>query len=886
MKIKALRLKQFGCFDGPVRIENFSGKLDVLVGHNELGKSTVLDALKVVFSEKHSTGGGPKTALGPRIPYAGGAPVIEVDFDTGGNSYRLRKQFKSQKMAELKLRGDGRIVARNDEVEDELEQLFGAASGGREKTGLLWLSQGDALQPVSLTDPQSDVLKSLIERGVEDVGGGARSRRMLEMVRSDLAALVTPGRDQPKGEYKLAIEEHGHAAEALAAAKIALGEAEGHKSQLDKAEAELQARTAPEIVERLEKTVEIARKTRDEAREASVKLAGARERMERLALSLDRAQKQRIELAGAVERFAELGPDIENGTKAHEAASSSIEDARREIAELEEKLIRIREREASLRQEMQAADARERQDALTARRDELMRKRESALTETALVAKIDGRLRELAPPSEETLGGIERETAAIASLEDRLDKGLTRIRLRYQKGGEGRIHHGDHALEDGTELDVVRQVTLDIEGIGQIEVDPGPMPDVQDVQGDIEAHRSALDDLLGAAGADDPATARSRFEEGRNLVMERHGVAARLESAAPDGIEAVEAKLTQLDDELRQLEDGAPQLADVSGVRPRDEIRAEMDAVSRDGIKLDDAFRAAHKRRSDGEGALGRIEEQLRNSQAEFDKLKKQLPDDEERGRELLRLESLVAGENEALVKARAAVETYETSVPDAERRALIETDFKQAQSGLAAHLSSVQALKEEIARLRGILAHDRVEDVAAEIQRLEEEERGLSERVQKFKSDIQAMRKLQSALELAMDDVRSAYFQPVVKRIAPYFGVVFPDAGFNLDDRFAIADVERRGQREDLGRLSAGTREQISVLVRLGYARLLSDRKASTPLILDDALVFSDDDRLQSLFKVFGDAAEHHQVFMLTCRAKSFEGLGGHRLELEAGEF
>ena len=92
MKIKALRVAQFGCFDGPVRVENFSGGLGVLAGPNELGKSTLLDALMAVFTEKHSTR-STTTALGRRVPYAGGAPRIEVDFSVGDTSYRLRKQF-------------------------------------------------------------------------------------------------------------------------------------------------------------------------------------------------------------------------------------------------------------------------------------------------------------------------------------------------------------------------------------------------------------------------------------------------------------------------------------------------------------------------------------------------------------------------------------------------------------------------------------------------------------------------------------------------------------------------------------------------------------------------------------------------------------------------
>ena len=83
------------------------------------------------------------------------------------------------------------------------------------------------------------------------------------------------------------------------------------------------------------------------------------------------------------------------------------------------------------------------------------------------------------------------------------------------------------------------------------------------------------------------------------------------------------------------------------------------------------------------------------------------------------------------------------------------------------------------------------------------------------------------------------------------------------------------------LGRLSDGTREQIAVLVRLGLARLLADTGEPLPLILDDALVFSDDERIVAAFSALRAASAHHQVIVLTCRAKAFEALGGARLAL-----
>jgi uncharacterized protein YhaN len=52
---------------------------------------------------------------------------------------------------------------------------------------------------------------------------------------------------------------------------------------------------------------------------------------------------------------------------------------------------------------------------------------------------------------------------------------------------------------------------------------------------------------------------------------------------------------------------------------------------------------------------------------------------------------------------------------------------------------------------------------------------------------------------------------------------------------------------------------------------------------VLDDALVFSDDERIARMFAILERAAERLQIVVLTCRERLFEGLGGKRLHLES---
>ena len=85
----------------------------------------------------------------------------------------------------------------------------------------------------------------------------------------------------------------------------------------------------------------------------------------------------------------------------------------------------------------------------------------------------------------------------------------------------------------------------------------------------------------------------------------------------------------------------------------------------------------------------------------------------------------------------------------------------------------------------------------------------------------------------------------------------------------------------ELFGRLSHGTQEQIAVLVRLAMGAMIAEKGHDVPIILDDALVFSDDARIEQMFDAINRAGRNQQVIVLTCRARSFASLGGNQLRI-----
>lgn len=85
-----------------------------------------------------------------------------------------------------------------------------------------------------------------------------------------------------------------------------------------------------------------------------------------------------------------------------------------------------------------------------------------------------------------------------------------------------------------------------------------------------------------------------------------------------------------------------------------------------------------------------------------------------------------------------------------------------------------------------------------------------------------------------------------------------------------------KNGYQEPFNQLSIGTREQISVITRLAFADLLTEiGSQSPPVILDDALVYSDDDRFEKMTKIISKSAQKYQIIILTCRPTLYADLG-----------
>ena len=156
-------------------------------------------------------------------------------------------------------------------------------------------------------------------------------------------------------------------------------------------------------------------------------------------------------------------------------------------------------------------------------------------------------------------------------------------------------------------------------------------------------------------------------------------------------------------------------------------------------------------------------------------------------------------------------------------------------------------------------------------------------DRAARFAHEAAGLTLLVEALRAKRGAAQEAYFGPVQQELAPLLNLLHADAALSFDPSSLLPQgMARAGADETMEMLSGGTQEQIAILTRLAFARLFARQGKPMPVILDDALVYSDDSRIAAMFTALHRVATDQQVIVFSCRQMAFSGLGGTRPKVE----
>ncbi len=147
-------------------------------------------------------------------------------------------------------------------------------------------------------------------------------------------------------------------------------------------------------------------------------------------------------------------------------------------------------------------------------------------------------------------------------------------------------------------------------------------------------------------------------------------------------------------------------------------------------------------------------------------------------------------------------------------------------------------------------------------------------------------MTRLQAALNAERNAARDTYLGPVQEELTPLLSILHQDAPLSFDSENLLPTGLMRDQAEEsLEDLSGGTKEQIAILTRMAFARLFARQRRHMPIVLDDALVYSGDDRIIKMFTALRGVAQDQQILVFSGRQLAFQDLGGARPQIEISE-
>lgn len=878
MKLTKLRLAQIRQFRGTLEIPIFEPGLNIFWGPNEAGKSTVVRAIRAAYLERYKS--GVIDDLLPRGETASTcSPTIEVHFSSGDKAHVLSKTFFHKKRCSYSCAGK---AYEGDEAEDAVAALlgFGFALKGASKAanwgipGLLWIQQGDGHHLADPVDHARDYLRTALELTVSAVASTAGDD-LLARLKAERALLLTPETGKPRGAYLDAVNKVA----ALDAEIAALdGQIGTYHADVDRL-ATLRAEQAQEAAAR----PWVAFRTRLEGARAAL---GASQQLQTRLKPLVEAEKNLTTssrlLAEQLQGYVQLREAMNGRGEALARAQAARESAETSVASWDAKLAEARRAVDTAAAVVAAATVEDGRAALLQQLDmaNAERDRLSGVVEHA-VAQAEALARHTADAAANALAsdGVQRMDAILLALRElEIQRRAVATAIAFDLRPGMQVTLDGRAVDRSSEHRISAAASIEIAGVGRIGIVPG-QSDAAELAAQVEAKKLELSKTLAALGARTFEEVRLRQERHRIATAEASTAKQLLDLTAPKGVETVRAALaaagSAADNAQKQLQALAPM--PVAPLPSLAEAKTSLQFAQQ-------ALQALAEQKAAAAQALAGARASEHAASDECAKARTAVGEVQQSSREAETQGQLVL-ERAKLEETRASLGDLRQLIKQA-RPEELDLEVKRLQASLDALQTAHQQRAVQISNLEGAL-----EQVGAN---------GLEDRRADLEATRQAQTRRRDELKLRanglqllvqrMEDKRQALTRrlqaPLQARLDHYLRLVFPGSSISLREDLTPGDLVRGAGANDtaaFGQLSYGAQEQTALISRLAYADLLKEAGKPTLIILDDALVHSDAQRLEHMQRILYDAAQRHQVLLFTCQRERWTGLGVAARELRS---
>ncbi|MEY8015176.1 AAA family ATPase [Mycobacterium servetii] len=847
----------------------------VVCGANEIGKSSMIEALDLLLECRDRSTKKEVKQVKPTNSDVGSE--VSAEISCGPYRFVYRKRFHKKCETELAVLTPRREQLTGDEAHERVTAMLAETVDAD-----LWRAQrvlqsaSTAAVNLSGCDALSRALDVAAAHSGADAALSGTEPLLVERIDTEYGRYFTPT-GRPTGEWATAISRRDKAEAAVAECAAAVAEVDERVRR----HADLTEQVAELSQERMAAGRRLAA-----ARDAADRVAELTGQAREAGLVAAAAGATRDAAAAAHEGRVRLLSEIASRT----ATVSAAEAAAREAAEAQAVA-----REAagaadaaaeaatqSLLDLQRRVDAARRTVAGLAEREEADRLRARLAKIEALQADRDRTCAQLSAVAvtEQVLGRIEDAAAAV----DRIGAQLTLISaaVEFTAAADVELSTGDQRVSlsagETWSITATGPTIVEVPGVLSARVTPGAA--ALDLRAEHAAAQHELSAALATGAVADLAGARSEGRRRRELESGRDRLNATLAGlCGDDDVDHLRERLTQL---CAARQDGAVLLA-----IDADAARAELDSAERARAAANTACETA---REAAAAARARLNESVMQATVLLNKSEAQRAELAAAAERLARErassgdEDLAAAAQATLVAARAAeqrvaelAEQLAAAAPDAVA-AELQAATVEATSLQQRYEDAARALREVGIELSVIGNEGRKGKLDAAETELEH----ATDEYARIGGRARAAQLLRSVMTRHRENTRLRYVEPYrseLQRLGrPVFGPTFE---VDIDPDLRIRSRTLDGVTVPYESLSGGAKEQLGILARLAGAALVA-KEDTVPVVVDDALGFTDPDRLATMGQVFDTVGVHGQVIVLTCSPGRYDGVkGAHRIDL-----
>ena len=861
MKLHRIHVKNFKAIDERT-LELPDCGIVIAAGRNEIGKTSMVEALDLLLDTGTKASSKSRKVRNAQ-PYGTSLQVvIEAEMTIGEHRFVHRKCFLKDKESSLKFLAGPRAgeTITDDEAVETMETLLSGAD--LTLWNALRLMQASGLSPLRLDSSQA--LTAALEQAGgkqpnEGSGGG-----LMDRVRAEYEKYFTPkgserrtvfaDRDEledvrsnlAEGQRKLA--EVDDVVESLSRINEQISHDEtvvaSTKTDCQQAEAALASLTE------LEKEVETTRRTAKEATQRHAEAKTAHDMRAKLIDDLATAQNEHKHCQQVAAELAGLGRSV---TAEHEEAQTALDEAQAKVVEAEEAETQARQTLATARIGEESAKARQQLDRINELKERIAAE-QRRLDAEKVTSQALSELRKAVKADD-----LARDKASMASPQLAIEHLAAGISLRI----------------DGTDLDVPIGATNQRRVDGELVMEMGeawrvrisPTSEVMALGHDAEKAHQAVVSQLEDLGVTSLEQAESRLAERK--VMETHI------SSWQEHLEGEQGEAT-----IQELEAMAERDAETVSTTVAEAQKLEEEAVvaaneARTAQRqADNRLRAVEERRIEAHEKVFRASVDAEKAAETVARIATELTTAREITSDEALAEALATAQEQARL-ARAQADRAQAAL--AERNPeQVHTEAEGTRVALTTATDRLESNIRRRAELNGQLQGLGRQQRQIEVDTLTIKEHQLARRVAGLEQRARSAKLLYQTLAAHLEQVRQSYVAPFTTQIDRIGrGVFGQDLHVEIDSALSVVARQLNGSRLEWDQLSSGAREQLGLVVRLAAARLV-DPDDGVPVILDDALVYSDPVRVRHILGEVAQGAQTSQIVVLTSAPERYDSVPG----------